>query len=150
MAESVAGIDLSGVLADLQEKRAFLKVALDSLDTAIEALASFGGISAPGPGAAKKAGGPNVVIKADTFFRMNVLEAVKKYLRMSPGDPRTINQITDALNKGGLQCKPDSVATIMSKAVKTRDVEKVGGGNWGLPEWYHDRKENGGAEDVEG
>jgi hypothetical protein len=137
-------MDFSAVLLDLQEKRAHLQTAVEGLDKAIEALGNLvSGASSGVPlGPPAAAGKPSLALRSDTFFRMTVLDAAKKFLSMV-AQPRSISQITDALNRGGLTCKPESVATIMSKAAKTNEVVKIGSGDWGLPEWYGERKENG-------
>lgn len=141
--------DYSDVVAGLKARRALLVRAIEGFDMAIEALSQLGSVTvaalAPaGPATAPKAKAPSSLgIRPDTFFRMTVLDAAKKYLSMGH-EPKTIPDIADALNAGGLQCKAESVATIISKAARARVIEKIGSGTWGLPEWYTERKENGG------
>lgn len=73
---------------------------------------------------------------------MSVTDAAKKYLGMVR-EPKTVAEITEALNRGGLPCKLDSVMTIISRGGRAGDFAKIGSGHWGLPEFYKDRKENG-------
>jgi len=147
MANDATGLDYATVLVDLQDRRDALAAAVEGLDAAIAALTrvitgSIGGAatSAPPSTASRKSS-----IKADSFYRMTVTDAAKKYLAMV-GEPRPVADIADALNKGGLPCKVDSVMSLISRAARAtpHEFEKIGGGQWGLPEWYEERKEPGG------
>jgi hypothetical protein len=131
---SAEQIDYPAVLADLKAKRALLDQAI----AAVEAIVSGG---APALPSAAKNGlvGPNLPreIKPDTFYGLSILDASKKYLAMT-GEAQTTEQLADALNRGGLLCKPGSVAAILQRAVKIKDGElrRVGRGRWGLATWY--------------
>ena len=129
--------DYSDLVEGLIAQRALLVRALEGFDIAIQALTQLSGIAASA-GLAAPVAGPRATpakpagIRPDTFFRMTVLDAAKKFLAMV-NEPRSVTDITEALNAGGLPCKPDSVATIFSKAAKAKAIEKIGSGMWGLP-----------------
>ncbi|SRR5260221_5675899 len=138
-------MDYSALLADLQARRDAVGRVLQGLDLAIEGLSqlvSGGGMQPTGTGAAPAGRAANVNIQSDTFFRMSIGEATKKFLELAGQPPRSLPSITDALNRGGLKCKAGSVATIVGREAEARGFVKVGS-DWGLESWYRDRKENG-------
>jgi hypothetical protein len=127
-------IDYRGVLADLKARRA----ALDQAIAAIEAI-----VGEPGtplvPGATTNGAGSVQAreIEPDTFFSLNSVEATKKLLGMV-GKAQPTKQIAEALNRGGLSVKTDSVAVLLQRAVKNGDPDLVSPsrGMWGLKRWY--------------
>jgi hypothetical protein len=139
-------MDYAALLADLQARRDAVARVIQGLDMAIEGLSQLvaGGVTIqPTAGAAT---GPvrtaNVAVQSDTFFRMSIGEATKKFLEMAGQPPRSLASITDALNRGGLKCKPGSVATIVGREAEVRGFVKVGS-DWGLESWYRDRAGEG-------
>ena len=130
MADSV---DYKAVLGDLKARRA----ALDQAIAAIEAIVGDPGILAL-PGNSSSAATPGQVnIEPDTFFALTSVEATKKYLGMV-GKAQSTGQIADALNRGGLQVKEDSVASLLQRASRSGDPDLAGlkRGMWGLKRWY--------------
>jgi hypothetical protein len=75
----------------------------------------------------------------DTFFRMSVPDAIKKYLNIAKR-PKTAKDITAALDSGGLTHQAKNLyATVYPTLLRmegNNDVARVGKGEWGLTEWY--------------
>lgn len=75
----------------------------------------------------------------DTFFRMTVPDAIKKYLNIAKR-PRTAKDITAALDSGGLTHQAKNLyATVYPTLLRmesANEVVRVGKGEWGLSEWY--------------
>jgi hypothetical protein len=82
---------------------------------------------------------PRVGMASDTFFRMSVPEAIKKFLNIAKG-PRTAKDITAGLDQGGLIHQAKNLyATVyptLLRMEQSGDVARVGKGQWGLTEWY--------------
>lgn len=141
----MAEVDYKAVLDDLKARRA----RFDQAIALIEGI--MGDLTATAAPAGTQNGGPwysitmpiapgsagAVVIKPDTFYSLNILEASKKYLGMA-GETQTTEQIGDALRRGGVHAKDESVAAILQRAIKAEDVElrRVRPGVWGLAVWY--------------
>lgn len=127
------GVDYTAVLADLKAKRSLLDQAI----LAMEAVVNSGATALPSATPNGPTPGSREV-KPDTFFGQSILDGGKKYLTMA-GEVQTTEQIVDALNRGGLPCKAESVAAIFQRAVKARDpdLRRVGRGRWGLAGWYN-------------
>jgi len=75
----------------------------------------------------------------DSFFRLSVPDAIKKYLNIAKR-PKTAKDITAALDAGGLthQAKNlyQTVYPTLLRMEDAKDVVRVGKGEWGLTEWY--------------
>jgi hypothetical protein len=74
-------------------------------------------------------------IAPDTFFRMTIQEAIKKFLKMVGKPARAATEIVDALNCGGLSVAYPTVYTSLTRLRDKTEVVKAGE-NWGLDEWY--------------
>lgn len=132
------------VLADLMAKR-------DELDKAIAIIQRLMGVSiVADPAKTVVEGGLNnaapepAEIVSDTFFNMNISDAIKKYLRMSKR-PKGVNTISDALQAGGMQTlSKNFYSSVYSALVREQDQEggfkKVSKKEWGLAEWYERSK----------
>lgn len=130
-------IDYKAVLEDLKAKKAGLEQAI----AAVEAIIGGLGDSAALAGSASKA------IEPDTFIGLNILQAAEKYLQMTGRPAKTTEQITAALNQGGMSVTQGSVSTILRRS-DTGDspVTRVGRSLWGLASWYPNRPRRGQAE----
>lgn len=129
------------VLADLKAKRA----ALDSAIAAMESVMAQGGapISAGIPSQPNR----ETEIRPDSFFGMSIPDAAKKFLAMSNRNPKSTQQIADALQSGGMTSDSDnfanSVGSVLNRVDRLGgDIVKISRGMWGLVEWYPGRKRN--------
>ena len=124
-------IDYKAVLEDLKAKKAGLEQAI----FAVEAIIGGLGDSAALNGSASKG-----KIEADTFIGMNINQAAEKYLQMTGRPAKTTEQITDALNQGGMSVTQGSVSTILRRSDNGESpVTRVGRSLWGLASWYPNR-----------
>jgi hypothetical protein len=82
---------------------------------------------------------PRIGIAPDTFFRMSVPDAIKKYLNIVKA-PRTAQDITAGLDAGGLTHQAKNLyATVYPTLLRMEhagDVARVGNRQWALSEWY--------------
>lgn len=133
MSESTA--DYSAVLADLRARR----------DQLIQAIALLESIGATGVGMGSAS--ESATIRADAFFGMSVPQAVKKYLGMTGRVPKSPQDITEALKRGGQeQASYNNVYTALKR---TPGVIKLPSGEWGLSDWYPNARKRGkGTEDA--
>jgi hypothetical protein len=118
-----------------------LEHELDAVMHAIAALETLvSGDEAPSmPSVAKK---PSVQLTSDTFFNLSLVDATKKYLRMAGRPARSTDEIAEALSRGGLpDVSKTSLSAVLFRAVKGRQIVKVGKGHWGLTEWYQGEPE---------
>lgn len=140
-----AEVDYEAVLADLKAKR-------DQLDKAIETIEGLVkvGVSGSTPGGG---GGGSRDVKPDSFLKMSIPDATKKFLEMTRVK-QTTQDIMDALVKGGLP--PSKYNTVY--AILRRRQAQVGDiinmkGDWGLTEWYPNHRPNskkkGAAADAD-
>lgn len=78
-------------------------------------------------------------LPSDTFFRMSVPDAIKKYLNIMKR-PQTAKEITAALDSGGLTHKAKNLyATVyptLLRMEKTNEVTRTKNGEWALSDWY--------------
>lgn len=129
-------VDYRTVLADLKARR-------DQLSQAIAVLESVAGTGGLGPSSGSADG---VTIRSDSFFGMSVPQAVRKYLGMTGRVPKSPQDITEALKKGGQeQASYNNVYTALKRAV---DVIKLPNGDWGLSSWYPSAKKSGRTQTV--
>ena len=137
-------VDYAEVLADLEAQRT-------KLDAAIEAIRALqqGGAIPVGPAATSVASATNgeAVIALDTFHRMSVPQAIKKYLSMRGRRPATTVEIAAALTAGG-QAGSDGANfnvvvnnTLNRMQASDGGISKVKRGVWGLSEWYETKPE---------
>lgn len=148
-------VDYGNVLADLQAKKAEIENAIKGIE-AVMGLALSGGAEITHiPTHGKDGGGHSAVIADDTFFNMTIVEAAKKYLAMGHRQPKSTQEVLDALQKGGLQSAIyDTVSALISrKAKRGEDFVKLPKRKWGLVEWYgtpkgiKKKKPSGGNEE---
>lgn len=132
-------VDYGNVLADLQAKKAEIEAAIKGIE-AVMGLVPSGSAEAPHAAHSTHSGGNGhaVVIADDTFFNMTVVDAAKKYLAMGHRQPKSTQEILDALQKGGLQSAIYATvsALISRKAKRAEDFVKLPKRKWGLVEWY--------------
>jgi hypothetical protein len=119
------------VTAALESWRAY-RAAVDEVIAALEKVQALGFQAVPGSKANPASGDP---VQPDSFFGMNATDAAKRYLAMCRR-PQSIEQIEEALNRGGAKVTKASLFTILPRAAKGREVVKVGRSMWGLREWY--------------
>lgn len=130
------GINISSMVAQLKAQR----IAMDEAIAALEKLESLGFGSMQAPSGSSNNNGSVQEIQRDTFFGMSIADAAKKFLGMSGRKPQTTDAITDALGRGGLSARGDSVGTILVRVANQEgDIVRVGRGLWGLLEWYPGR-----------
>lgn len=129
-------IDYAAVLADLKSRRD----ALDKIISHLEPIVSMGVVTNYNVFANQK----SPEIHGDTFVGMNIPEASASYLKMVGRPARTTNEITEALNKGGLECSTGSVATVLGRDFgrQVGEVVRASKGLWGLDSWYKSRPKN--------
>lgn len=133
-------IDYSAVLADLETKRAELDAAI----AAVKRILGHTDVSSPALafGMAKAQIAVEVAdsLRDDSFFGLSLVDAVKKYLRMSKRKKST-KDIVDALEQGGFTHTSKNFYGTVFTAL-SRDSEKAGselvkvGKEWGIAEWY--------------
>jgi hypothetical protein len=126
-------IDYKSVLEDLRARR-------DALNIAIQALEAISGepLSAIPTVATARPQRREAEIEHDTFIGMNVVDAAARYLEMVGRPARSLEEITNALNRGGLNSTAGSVQTLLSRSHNGPNpvVRRAGRGTWGLPSWY--------------
>jgi hypothetical protein len=123
---------------DIQALLESLRARRDALTNAIQALEAITGeLSLPAPGAIPPRP-QNAEIQHDTFVGMSVAEATARYLGMVGRPARSLEDITNALNRGGLHSTQGTVQTLLSRSHNGSNpvVRRAGRGTWGLPEWY--------------
>lgn len=133
----MAEIDYKSVLEDLRAKR-------DALDAAIKAIEAVSGESFSAiPTSVSLGGAPrphrrDAEIQHDTFVGMSVAAATARYLEMVGRPARSLEEITNALNRGGLNSSEATVQTLLSRSHNGSNpvVRRAGRGTWGLPSWY--------------
>lgn len=126
-------IDYKGVLDDLRAKR-------DALDMAIKAIEAISGESfsaIPTPIATRQER-REANIEHDTFVGMSVVDATARYLEMVGRPARSLEEISNALNRGGLNSNEGTIQTLLSRSHNSPNpvVRRAGRGTWGLPSWY--------------
>ena len=137
-ANPTTNINYEAVLADLEQRRASIEIAID----VIQQLIGQGITSGPSIGLSE-AGATEGSIPSDFFFGMSIADATRKYLG-TVRKPKTTREITIALEAGGLtHTSKDfmkTVSTILNqKAQKGDEITKVHD-KWGLASWYPGRK----------
>jgi hypothetical protein len=130
----MADVDYRAVLADLRARREKLDQAIG----VIESLLGEGALAA-GLVATNGIGAPaSTEIAPDTFFGLPTVPAAKKYLGMVR-KAQNADQIAEALRKGGLIVKEDTVTSLLQRATKDNadpELRRVGRGLYGLSAWY--------------
>jgi hypothetical protein len=128
-------IDIKNMLEALRARR-------DNLNAAIEGLERVLGeepfTAQPSTSPAVRQQGRQAEIEHDTFVGMSVAEAAARYLGMVGRPARSLEEITNALNSGGLNSSQGTVQTLLSRSHNGPNpvVRRAGRGTWGLPEWY--------------
>lgn len=113
------------VLADLKAKRA-------KIEAAIQAIEELSGERADESASATAA-------SSGPYTGMSIHDAAKAALR-EKGSPMGNAEIASAIQEGGLNLKSadvvNTVGAVLSRRAKdVADLDKVGRGVWGLPEW---------------
>jgi hypothetical protein len=123
------GVDWAAALADIEARIAKLQATADTIR---EVLMASGSPTAPGGGKGPSGGG----IRPDTFLKLSIPDAAKKFLEMERAKQST-QDIMDALEKGGLPpSKYNTVYSILSRREKVvGDIINMKG-DWALAEWY--------------
>lgn len=115
-----------------------LRARRDALTKAIEALEAINGeTSLPAPAPANRQN-RDAEIQHDTFVGMSIADATARYLGMVGRPARGLEEIANALNRGGLNSTQGTVQTLLSRSHNGPNpvVRRAGRGTWGLPEWY--------------
>ncbi len=127
MAEKV---DYGAVLADLKQRR-------DQLDATISTIEQLVGTGSLAGGQESSEGDE---IRSDSFFKMTIPNAAKKYLRIKK-KPQFAPEIAQALERGGYTHQSSdftqTVATTLLR-IWERDgtIVKLPNKQWALGEWY--------------
>lgn len=123
-------VDYGAVLADLKQRRE----QLDATIATIEQLAGTGALA----GGQESSG--NGEIRSDSFFKMTIPNAAKKYLRIKK-QPQLAPEIARALEQGGYTHQSSdftqTVATTLLRIwERNGTIVKLPDKRWGLGEWY--------------
>jgi len=125
---------------EVQNALEVLRARRDALNIAIQALEAISGeMSLPAIATSTpKPQNRETTIEHDTFVGMNVAEAAARYLEMVGRPARSLEEITNALNRGGLNSSQGTIQTLLSRSHNGPSpiVRRAGRGTWGLPEWY--------------
>jgi len=126
-------IDYAAVLADLEAKRA----AIDGTIAGIRQMLNLGAEQGETPTAGAER--VPVEVRSDTFFRMTMPDAIVKFLEIAKR-PRTLSEITKALEDGGLPTTAKNLMPIvgsnLSRLKTAGEVCQPAQGKWGLAAWY--------------
>lgn len=139
-------IDYKAVLEDLKSRRSKLDQAIAGIEAMLgEVSSSVNSLIGSG----------TVAIHPDTFIGKTIVEAASMYLRMMGRPARSTDEITVAVNRGGLPVSKESVSAILMRDANAGgEIYKVGRGVWGLSEWYPGLakrgKKKGTEKEVEG
>ena len=133
MAENV---DYKSVLEDLRARRDALNIAIQAVE-AISGEPSTPTIPLPN-GARPQNQNREAEIQHDTFVGQGVAAAAARYLGMVGRPARSLEEIANALNRGGLNSTTGTIQTLLSRSHNGANpiVRRAGRGTWGLPEWY--------------
>jgi hypothetical protein len=144
--ETTPEIDYGAILAALKKKR-------DDLDKAIFGVEQLLGLPSGGdtPTATATVTPTNgasreTLIRADTFFGMNIASAAQKYLEMQK-KPASPVEIATALTAGGMPSQSNrlhnTVNSILNRNSRSSSpiFAKVKRGMWGLRVWYPNYRE---------
>ena len=130
-------VDWEAALLDIDARIAKLQGIADGIREMLS-----GGLSGSLPGGGSPGGG----VRPDTFLKMSIPDATKKYLGITR-EKQSTQAVMDALEKGGLP--PSKYNTVYS--ILRRRSKQVGdiinrNGDWALDEWYPNyRKDNSKA-----
>jgi len=132
MAENV---DIKNMLESLRARRDNLNAAIEGLERVIGE-EPFTPQTTGSPVARQQ--GRQAEIEHDTFIGKSVAEAAASYLGMVGRPARNLEEITTALNRGGLNSSSVTIQTLLSRSHNGPNpvVRRAGRGTWGLPEWY--------------
>jgi hypothetical protein len=136
----MAEIDYKNVLDDLRARRDALNVAIQAIEAISgDVLAAMPTIPQPVAAAVNnRAQRREPEIEHDTFVGMSVVDATARYLEMAGRPARTLEEIANAINRGGLSSSLGTIQTLLSRSHNGPSpvVRRAGRGTWGLPEWY--------------
>jgi hypothetical protein len=153
MSNEGGAVDWAAALAEVEAKIQKLQVMADG----IREMMTAGGASTPsGPSSGGPGGGGGV--RPDTFLKMSIPDATKKYLEMVKQKQSTA-ELLDVLEKGGLpRAKYNTLYSILARRQKlVGDIINMQG-DWALQEWYPNYRpkaksgkeaENGAAKEAE-
>jgi hypothetical protein len=131
-------IDYEAVLKDLKARRDKLTQIIELMEGTPDFILS----ALTNPVIAPKTGA--VSIRPGEFYGMTILDATRKFLAKSVGEPKSAPQIVEALQQGGYvftsELPVNTVASLLSREeAKGGDIVRVGRGIFGLAEWYPGR-----------
>jgi hypothetical protein len=132
-------IDYKSVLEDLRARRDALNVAIQALEAISgEPLSAMPVMPVPATAPNNRPQRREAAIEHDTFVGMSVVDAAARYLEMVGRPARSVEEITNALNRGGLSSSEGTVQTLLSRSHRGPNpvVRRAGRGTWGLPSWY--------------
>lgn len=133
--------DYKTMLGQLYTKRSVLELELAAVNEAIVAFERLAGVEGNGGSPVRKL---PTQVTPDAFFNLTLVEGAKKYLKMVGQPARSTQEIAQALHQGGLtNASMPSLAAVLLRAAKGRQVVKVGKSHWGLNEWYPKKVETG-------
>lgn len=123
-------INYSGVLADLEARKAELESAIAAVKAILAA--GGGGVGSGGTGGVHDPDN----IPVGSFLRLTIVEAAKKLLDMTKVK-LSVPQIAKALERGGLPpAKPNTIyAVLRRRESEVGDLIRFGD-EWALAEWY--------------
>ena len=132
-------VDWAAALAEIEAEIAKLQATADVIR---ERIGRAGGSVHPG-------GGGGGGIRPDSFLKMSIPDATKKYLGMVRQKQST-QDIMDALEKGGLPpSKYNTVYSILARREKQAgDIINMKG-DWGLAEWYPNYRKGSKGKDTD-
>lgn len=130
---------IAGMLDYLRTQRDLIDEAIRALE-ALAALAPMNAFAAAVPATTTKPGDSR--IESDSFFRMSISDAVKKYLGLVK-KPKKTREILDGLLAGGwITTSKKPIAPLYNTLLvmeNRSEIARVGEGTWGLAEWYGGR-----------
>ena len=128
-------LDIKNMLESLRARRDNLNAAIEGLERVLGE-EPFTAQPAASPAARQQS--RIAEIEHDTFVGLSVAEAAARHLGMVGRPARNLEEITNALNRGGLNSNQTTVQTLLSRSHNGANpiVRRAGRGTWGLPEWY--------------
>jgi|SRR5579859_4860904 len=128
-------LDIRNMLEQLRARRDNLTAAIEGLERVLgeEPFTSSAAISP-----ITRQQNRDAEIEHDTFVGMSVADATARYLNMVGRPARSLEEIYNALTKGGLKSNQGTMQTLLSRSHNGPNpvVRRAGRGTWGLPEWY--------------
>ena len=131
-------MDLAGWLEELEKEHAARAVVIASVRQRLGLDAAAPSATVAMPGAPRPNTDVSGPLRSDTFFRLSIPEAIKKFLNMAKR-PQSPKDIAAALKQGGVLSQSShfyaNVTTALKRLRDAGDVVNTKEG-WGLSEWY--------------